>query len=87
MLKINKMDQNALWLATIWALMNSPFLREASRVQVAAIGSWWSGLLHSSPIHIGPVFDDCEHGSEMQFSTVLLNFWEKVLAENRVLEE
>ena len=87
MLKIDKMDQNALWLPLIWALINTAFFRDDSRVQIGLIGSWWSGLLRSAPIHVRSIFDDCEHGSEMQFSTLILNFWEKVKAEHHVPEE
>ena len=33
------------------------------------------------------MFDDCEHGSEMQMSTFLLNFHEAVVLEQRIPEE
>ena len=86
-IKIDKMVQNARWLPLICAMMNSVFFRDDSRVQIGLIGSWWSGLVSSAPIHIRTVFDECEHGSEMQFSTLILNLWEKVKAEGRVPEE
>ena len=55
---------------------------------IALIGSWWSGLRRSSPIHIRSVFDDIpETGSEMQFSAMMLNLWEKACAEQQLPEE
>jgi hypothetical protein len=52
-------------------------------LQTALIGSWWSGLQRSSPIHIRSVFDDIpETGSEMQFSAMMLNLWERHALSN-----
>ena len=86
-MKIDKMDQNAVWLPTKWSLLNTSFFREGNRLQIALIGSWWSGLRRSSPIHIRSVFDDIpETGSEMQFSAMMLNLWEKACAEQQLPE-
>ena len=75
-------------LPTKWSLLNTSFFREGNRLQTALIGSWWSGLQRSSPIHIRSVFDDIpETGSEMQFSAMMLNLWEQACAEQQLPEE
>ena len=87
-IKIDKMDCHAIWLPTKWSMMNTSFFREGKRLQVSLIGSWWSGLSHSAPIHLRTVFDDlAETGSEMQFSTLMLNLHEKAVAEKHLPEE
>ena len=68
--------------------IETSFFRDGNRLQTALIGSWWSGLQRSSPIHIRSVFDDIpETGSEMQFSAMMLNLWEKACAEQQLPEE
>ena len=87
-IKIDKMDCHSIWLPTKWSMMNTSFFREGNRLQVSLIGSWWSGLSHSEPIHLRTLFDDVkETGSEMQFSTLMLNLHEKVVAEQHLPEE
>ena len=88
MSKIDKMDSSAIRCPTLWSLLNTAFFRDGNRVEVGLIGCWWSGLRHSAPIHFRTVFDDLDNtGSSMQFSTLLLNLHEKVLAENRLPAE
>ena len=83
MIKIDKIDSSAIRCPTQWKLLNTAFFRDGNRVEVGLIGSWWSGLRQSVPIHFRTIFDDlAETGSSMQFSTLLLNLHEKVLAEN-----
>ena len=87
-IKIDKMGCHAIWLPTKWSMMNTSFFREGKRLQVSLIGTWWSGLSHSAPIHLRTVFDDlAETGSEMQFSTLMLNLHEKVIAEKHLPRE
>ena len=88
MIKIDKMDSSAIRCPTTWSLLNTAFFRDGNRVEVGLIGCWWSGLQHSAPIHFRTAFDDLDTtGSSMQFSTLLLNLHEKVLAENRLPAE
>ena len=51
-------------------------------------GSFYHCLEHSQ-VHLRTVFEDIEHGSEMQMSTFLLNFHEAMLLllKKRVPEE
>ena len=80
MIKIDKMDSSAIRCPTQWRLLNTAFFRDGNRVEVGLIGSWWSGLRQSAPIHFRTIFDDlAETGSSMQFSTLLLNLNEKVV--------
>ncbi len=60
--------------------------REGDRIQVSIIGSWWAGLLKAPEIHMRTVFEDYEHGSDMQISTLILNLHEKVMMENEFLK-
>ena len=83
MIKIDKMDSSAIRCPTQWRLLNTAFFRNGNRVEVGLIGSWWSGLRQSAPIHFRTIFDDlAETGSSMQFSTLLLNLHEKVIKKN-----
>ena len=55
-------------------------------------GLSWPSMVHyhgveHSQVHIRTMFEDIEHGSEMQMSTFLFNFHESVLLEKRVPEE
>ena len=85
MIKIDKMDSSAIRCPTQWRLLNTAFFRDGNRVEVGLIGSWWSGLRQSVPIHFRTIFDDlAETGSSMQFSTLLLNLHEKVISEHRL---
>jgi len=84
MIKIDKMDSSAIRCPTTWSLLNTAFFRDGNRVEVGLIGSWWSGLRQSAPIHFRTIFDDlAETGSSMQFPTLLLNLQEKVTQNNK----
>ena len=87
MLKIDKMDQHAVWLPTKWSMMRTQLYRNGSRIQVSMNGSWWSGMARSADIHLRTVFENCKHGADMQISTVIQHLHEKVLAEGRAPEE
>ena len=51
MIKIDKMDSSAIRCPTRWRLLNTAIFRDGNRVEVGLIGSVWSGLHHSAPIH------------------------------------
>ena len=88
MIKIDKMDSSAIRCPTQWRLLNTAFFRDGNRVEVGLIGSWWSGLRQSAPIHFRTIFEDlAETGSSMQFSTLLLNLHEKVTSEHHLPTE
>ena len=85
-MKIDKMDQTAGIVPTIWALMNTPLFKGGARLQVSMVGSLWSGTTHTSH-HITTVFEDCLHGAEMQSSTVMLLLWQTAMKEGHLPEE
>ena len=85
--KVDKMDQNAVNLPQRWSMQRTQLFRQGDRVQVSVIGSWWSGLTCSSEINLRTVFEDCKHGADMQISTVMQSFHEKVIAEGHLPEE
>ena len=88
MIKIDKMDSSAIRCPTTWSLLNTAFFRDGNRVEVGLIGSWWSGLRQSAPIHIRIIFDDlAETGSSIQFSTLLLNLHEKAVKKTNTKQK
>ena len=48
---IDNMDSSAIRCPTRWRLLNTAIFRDGNRVEVGLIGSVWSGLHHSAPIH------------------------------------
>ena len=85
-IKTDKMDEKATVVPTQWSQLSTPFFQSGDRLVVAVNGSFYHGLDHSQ-VHMRTMFEDIEHGSEMQMSTFLLNFHEAVLLERRVPEE
>ena len=85
-MKIDKMDQTAGVIPTLWALLNTPLFKGGARLQVSMIGSLWSGTKHTNH-HITTVFPDCTHGAEMQISTVMLLLWQVAMKEGHLPEE
>ena len=51
MIKIDKMDSSAIRCPTHWPLLNTAFFRDGNRLEAGLIGSVWSGLQQSAPIH------------------------------------
>ena len=49
-------------------------------------GSIWAGT-RATKHHLRTMFQDCQHGSEMQCSTFLLNVWETAIKEGHLCEE
>ena len=84
--KTDKMDEKATVVATQWSQLSTPFFQSGERLIVAINGSFYHGLKHSQ-VHMRTMFEDTEHGSEMQMSTFLMNFHEAALLENRLPEE
>ena len=86
MMKTDKQDEKACVVPTQWSQLSTPFFQSGERLIVGINGSFYHGLEHSQ-VHMRTIFEDIEHGSEMQMSTFLLNFHEAVLLEKRVPEE
>ena len=80
------MDEKATVVPTQWSQLSTPFFQSGERLVVARNGSF-DHRLDSSQVHIRTMFEDVDHGSEMQMSTFLLNFHEAVLLEKRAPEE
>ena len=85
-IKTDKMDENAFAVATQWSQLQTPFFQSGDRLVVGMNGSFYHGLEHCQ-VHIRTMFEDFQHGSEIQMSTFLLNFHGAVLIEKRVPEE
>ena len=84
---IDKMDQNAAKLPTEWRLMMSGFFKEGERMQMSLNGAWCFGPLRSPEVLIRTMYEDFQHGSNMQASTFLLNFHNRVMQEGVIPEE
>ena len=80
------MDEKATVVPTQWSQLSTPFFQSGERLVVAINGSFYHGPDHMQ-VHVRTMFDDVDHGSEMQMSTFLLNLHETVLLEKRVPEE
>ena len=85
-MKVDKMDEKATVVVTEWSQLTTPFFQSGERLIVAMNGSMYHGMMHSQ-VHTRTMFEDIEHGSEMQMSTFLLNFHEAVMLEKRIPEE
>ena len=80
------MDMHVVKFPTIWSQLSSPLFKEGERVLAAINGTAWSG---PSQIqwHVRTMFQDIEHGSDMQMSTLLMNLFETIALERRMPEE
>ena len=86
-MKIDKMDQNKTVTPTIWSQLSTPFFKDLEkRLITGMIGSKWNGTLNTHH-HMRSVFADCTHGSEMQCSAILVNFWAVAMEEGHLPEE
>ena len=84
---IDKMDQNAANLPTVWQLMRTAFFKEGERIQVSLNGAWLFGPRRSPELLIRTMFEDSPHGSNMQASTILLNLHDRATKEQVIPEE
>ena len=87
LLIIDKIDQNACELPTVWPLMRTSFFKEGQRLQVSLNGCWFFGPSRSPELLIRTMFEDCPHGSNMQSSTLLLNLHDRAIKEQTIPEE
>ena len=71
-MKTDKADQKKTTLPTVWSQLHTHFFKEGARMVCGIIGSMWHGTMNIAH-HVRTIFEDCEHGSEMQFSHILLN--------------
>jgi hypothetical protein len=86
-MKIDKMDQNKTVTPTIWSQLCTPLFKDLDkRLVTGLIGSMWHGTLRTSH-HMRSVFNDCEHGSEMQCSAVLMNLHSVAMEEGHLPQE
>ena len=82
---IDKMDQSTTILPQVWALSASPLMKLGARLVAGVIGSMWHGP-RQTQFHVRTVFEDCQHGSNMQISTALLNLHEVARREGHLPE-
>ena len=85
-MKIDKMDQTAGIVPTLWSLMSTTLMKQGSRLQVSMNGSQWHGTRNTSH-HITTMFEDCPHGAEMQLSTIIMNLHRTAVKEGSLPEE
>ncbi len=85
-MKIDKMDQKKAVTPTVWSQLATPLFKDLDRRLVTGlIGSMWHGTVHTTH-HLRTVFEDCQHGSEMQCSAVLMNLHYVALQEGHLPE-
>ena len=81
---IDKMDQRKTVVPTVWSQLATPLFKDVDkRLVTGLIGSMWFGTAQTTH-HIRTVMDDCQHGSEMQCSTLLLNLHRVAMAEGHL---
>ncbi len=86
-MKIDKMDNTKAVCPTVYSQLSAPFFKDLSlRLVTGIIGSMWHGTL-SCQHHVRTLFDDCEHGSEMQCSAILENLWDVSRTEGHLPED
>ena len=84
--KTDKMENSKLACATVWSQLATPLFKDQHRLVTGLVGSMW----HGTPTiqhHVRTLFDDCGKGSQMQFSTILLNLLDVFATEQRMPEE
>ena len=74
-MKIDKMDQNACNLPTVWNQLATPLFKQGHRVLLAVNGSHWAGPTKTR-WHIRTLCENVKHGSNMQMSTLVLNLYD-----------
>ena len=82
---IDKMDQTTTILPQVWSLSASPLMKLGARLVAGVIGSMWHGP-RQTQFHVRTVFEDCQHGSNMQISAALLNLHEVARREGHLPE-
>ena len=84
---IDKMDQKKTVVPTIWSQLATPLFKDPERRFITGlIGLMWFGtaqIMH----HVRTVFNDCQHGSEMQSSTILQNLHKVAVGEGLLPEK
>jgi len=77
---LDKMDQTRTIIPTIWSQLSTPFFKGGERIVAGIIGAYCAGI-NNTEIIVRTVFQDCQHGSNMQASAALLNFHNAALRE------
>ena len=73
---IDKMDQQKTVCPAIWSqLATKMFQDKEKRLVTGLVGSMWFGTRQVMN-HVRTVFNDCDHGAEMQSSAILQNVHE-----------
>ena len=86
MMLIDKMDQKKTICPTIWSqLATKLFQDHEKRLITGLIGSMWFGTRRFRQ-HVRTIFNDCEHGSEMQCSAILENLCDVATSEGHLPE-
>ena len=63
---IDNMDQRKTVVPCVWSQLATPLFKEVGRRLMTGLnGSMWFGTIQTTH-HLRTVFDDCQHGAEMQ---------------------
>ena len=81
---IDKMDQRETVVPPVWSQLGTPLFNEVDMRLVTGLnGSMWFGTTQTTH-HLRTVFDDCQHGAEMQRNTLLLNLHRVAMEEGHL---
>ena len=83
---IDKMDQLKTICPSIWSQLATRMFKEHDkRLVTGLIGSMWFGT-RAVKHHVRTLFNDCEHGAEMQCSAIVLNLHDVAMCEGHLPE-
>ena len=85
-MKIDKMDNQKLACPTAWSQLATPLFKDPRRLLTGLVGSMWHGT-STIQHHVRTLFDDCGKGSQMQFSTIMLNLFDVFRREEKMPAE
>ena len=79
----DKMDQQKCILPCVWPLLSTPLFKGGDRLVVGIVGGLFRGAVNTEMI-VRSVFQDHQHGSNMQASAALLDIHSSAMKEGRL---
>lgn len=80
------MDQNKTILPCLWSQLSTAFFKGGDRLVSGVIGAQFKGPVNTEFI-VRTVWENCQHGSDMQASATLMNLHLSCLRERHVPQE
>ena len=77
------MDQQKCILPCVWPLLSTPLFKGGDRLVVGIVGGLFRGAVNTEMI-VRSVFQDHQHGSNMQASAALLDIHSSAMKEGRL---